>query len=353
MRWGIAAIWICLTGCAPKPWRAFESPQAPVGVRHVPASTPGLVLGEPTCAASEAFVPEEVRLGALSGVVTFNVVVEPDGSIDPGLQLYDDRAAPALVKAARDRFLTCKYPPPTLEGEPVAVVFSKSIGFHGRRAPLPAPTEAIVDLTDTIPSDFTVPKSLPCSPVGPLQKGSAKLEFVIHSNGLATDVRSVDADADPTAVALSKVWIESCPFEPARDATGKAITARVRHYAGSTAPAWNRLPTDAEVENSDAVPVLLGAGMERPRPTPECEPKRPVPTEFVMRRGIQGMVLVEFVVHRDGHVGEIVLKNPTAPPELFDAVESWMKKCPHEPARYKGKPLAVKILQPFNFRAGL
>jgi outer membrane biosynthesis protein TonB len=66
--------------------------------------------------------------------------------------------------------------------------------------------------------------------------------------------------------------------------------------------------------------------------------------------GIMGMVLVEYVVHSDGHVGEVLLKNPTAPPILFAAVKQWLESCPFEPSMQGSRPVAVKIIQPFNFR---
>jgi outer membrane biosynthesis protein TonB len=64
---------------------------------------------------------------------------------------------------------------------------------------------------------------------------------------------------------------------------------------------------------------------------------------------IKGMVLVEYVVHSDGRIGEIVLKNPTAPPILFEAVRSWLTSCTFQPSMQGNRPIPVKIIQPFNF----
>lgn len=103
---------------------------------------------------------------------------------------------------------------------------------------------------------------------------------------------------------------------------------------------------------ADEPAVLLGAGMSRPMPTADCQPPKPIAPEQARQMGITGLVLVEYVVHSDGHVGEIKLKNPTAPPMLFEAVEKWLKGCPHVPSMAGSKPLAVKIVQPFNFKPG-
>jgi len=61
-------------------------------------------------------------------------------------------------------------------------------------------------------------------------------------------------------------------------------------------------------------------------------------------------VLVSFVVHSDGHIGEVELKNPTAPPILFDAVKNWLLGCPYTPSMMGGKPMAVKMVVPFIFK---
>jgi len=72
--------------------------------------------------------------------------------------------------------------------------------------------------------------------------------------------------------------------------------------------------------------------------------------EQARQMGITGTVLVEFVVHSDGHVGEVALKNATAPPILFAAVRQWLESCQYEPSMAGSKPIPVKIIQPFNFR---
>ena len=91
----------------------------------------------------------------------------------------------------------------------------------------------------------------------------------------------------------------------------------------------------------------LGAGMSRPQPN--CSPAKPIAPEQARTMGITGMVLVGFTVHADGHVDDIVLKNPTAPPILFEAVKSWLTGCSYTPSMQEGKPIPVKMIVPFNF----
>jgi len=101
-------------------------------------------------------------------------------------------------------------------------------------------------------------------------------------------------------------------------------------------------------------PQLLGSGMSRPTPSGECSPSgsRPKPPtpEQARQMGVTGTVLVEYVVHSDGHVDSVGLKNPTAPQILFLAVKTWLESCTYTPSMAGGRPVAVKIIQPFIFR---
>lgn len=98
-------------------------------------------------------------------------------------------------------------------------------------------------------------------------------------------------------------------------------------------------------------PMLLGGGMSRPYPGGACRPPKPQMPEQARTMGIAGLVLVEFVVHGDGHVDGVVLKNKTAPPILFEAVKRWLEGCQYNPSVMQGtgKTVPVKMIVPFNF----
>ena len=98
-------------------------------------------------------------------------------------------------------------------------------------------------------------------------------------------------------------------------------------------------------------PLFLGGGMSRPYPSANCRPPKPAMPEQARSMGIGGLVLVEYVVHSDGHAGEVNLKNKTAPPVLFEAVRRWLEGCQFTPSvmQSTGKPVPVKMIQPFNF----
>jgi TonB family protein len=61
------------------------------------------------------------------------------------------------------------------------------------------------------------------------------------------------------------------------------------------------------------------------------------------------MVLVSYIVNEDGRVTRVHLRNADAPPVLFAAVRDWLMSCRFDPATRDGRPIAIKIIQPFNF----
>ena len=95
---------------------------------------------------------------------------------------------------------------------------------------------------------------------------------------------------------------------------------------------------------------LLGEGLTRPLPAAGCRPPAPLMPSAARLGGITGRVLVQFVVHGDGHVGEVRSLDPRSPQILVEAVRAWIEGCPFQPALRGGRPVSVKMSQPFNFR---
>ena len=95
--------------------------------------------------------------------------------------------------------------------------------------------------------------------------------------------------------------------------------------------------------------ALLTAGMTRPAPAGDCSPLGARPRPIAPQTGMSGTVLVEYVVHGDGRVKSVVLKNQAAP-MLFEAVRSWLKSCQWTPSMSAGKPVPFRMRQPFIFK---
>ncbi len=87
--------------------------------------------------------------------------------------------------------------------------------------------------------------------------------------------------------------------------------------------------------------------------TASCADTRPDRPGEATRLGASGLVLVSFLVHPDGHVDNVELRNPKAPQILFDAVKQWLLRCPYPipPQRADNSAAPVKVIVPFKFKA--
>ncbi len=93
----------------------------------------------------------------------------------------------------------------------------------------------------------------------------------------------------------------------------------------------------------------LGGGMVRPEPSSSCGTL--VMPEQARTMGITGRVIMKYVVHSDGSVDPVKFQVlGQAPPVLVDAVKRWLLSCTFKPATQGGRPIAVAIIQPFNFK---
>ena len=64
-----------------------------------------------------------------------------------------------------------------------------------------------------------------------------------------------------------------------------------------------------------------------------------------------GTVVVAYVVRVDGSVDpDSIALTQQAPPVLVPAVTQWLLACRFRPATFDGKPMAAKVVRPFNFR---
>jgi len=101
-------------------------------------------------------------------------------------------------------------------------------------------------------------------------------------------------------------------------------------------------------------PLLLGSGMTRPQLGGECAPggtrPRPQMPEQARAMGIAGTVLIEYVVHADGSVSDVTLRNEGAPRLLFEATRKWLLTCTFTPSVSDGRQMAVRMIQPFIFK---
>ncbi len=189
---------------------------------------------------------------------------------------------------------------------------------------------------------------------GRLIAGTVYVGFEVAKDGRVSNLKGPGGPRAPAPLLASvERWLRAGVFEPARD-EGSPISSFSAHSFSFPGEGGDRVPfgqlpkTDRATEGA---PQLLGSGMTPPRIS--CGGFPVVPDE-ARQRGIKGLVLVSFVVHADGSVGQVELRNPSAPAILFEAVREWLISCPYEPSRNReGKAIPVKIIQPFTFKASV
>jgi TonB family protein len=159
--------------------------------------------------------------------------------------------------------------------------------------------------------------------------GEIRADYEVDEHGAVQGLRLDDfGDGAPEAVLRAIVdWLMHCKFQPPTQAK-----AHVTQFfdVGTHGPA------------------LIAADMTRPVPV-DCPTPKPRTPEEARGSGITGIVLVSYVVQTDGRVTRVHLRNPSAPRVLFLAVRDWLLSCRFTPSMHDGKPLAVKVIQPFNF----
>jgi hypothetical protein len=280
----------------------------------------------------------EVSRGELEGVVLAEYRVTEAGSVAEVRFPYPD--SPARLEVAVEEWLrTCT--------APVVAVGWHRLGFgflvpYTRDEGYPSPPDWRKPLKEL--EGYRPPKLLRCAPDEPTfldDVDASQIDVVVGRDGRISALRSVLRDDPGYLLPTVDFWVQTCRFSPARDPSGQAVAANV--------------PLSLLGQLHDPAPgVALPPpdwvrDLKPPKPDPACG--KPVPTEKLRLLRLTGLVLVEFVVHSDGHVGEVRLRNP-AHLALFHLVRSWLLACPYTPSKKStGEPVPVKILQPFTFKA--
>jgi hypothetical protein len=157
--------------------------------------------------------------------------------------------------------------------------------------------------------------------------GEIRAEYDVDETGALHALRLDDfGDGAPEPVLRAIAdWLAHCKFRPAQR------TEHVSQY----------------FDVSTHEPAIVGTDMTRPVPV-DCPGPRPQTPEAARELHMKGFVLVSYIVHKDGRVTHVQLRND-APQVLFVAVRDWLMSCRFTPSMHAGKPIRVKIIQPFNF----
>jgi hypothetical protein len=129
------------------------------------------------------------------------------------------------------------------------------------------------------------------------------VDYVVHRDGSAGHVGRTGGSDERMFFDAVKLWLEGCRHPP--PTPGTADDFLLREVFGFRVPR-------AELTDVDAVIAPTKEDYERGEISPpgpiagRCSPDKPA-----FNAPETGTLLVQYVVHRDGHVGEIELKSPS------------------------------------------
>jgi hypothetical protein len=249
-----------------------------------------------------------------------------------------------------------------------AASLAASVALHGsvaglsvlalRPAPV-APAAVHVQLV-TRPEREVLVGPRPARPALPAPPATAS-----HSARAATARRAGPPAASLPAPSSPSVAASGSASGSASASASVSASASASVSASASAPGSASVSGSASASTSTSVsgsasasapgsdePRELTAGLSRPRPSDSCRPPHPSAPPQATALGLFGSVLVEYVVHRDGRAGEVVLRSPSAPRPLFEAVRRWLSQCPFVPSMVGGQPVAVRVIQSFSFKPG-
>ena len=173
--------------------------------------------------------------------------------------------------------------------------------------------------------------------------GQALLQFVVDTAGRAdSSTIAALASSHPDFSAAARRAVLAWRFTPAiregrrvRQIAELPFSFAPRRQAGDSAPAAEPVFAEDEVQKS----VRRVAGSPHPRyPQPLIE------------QGIEGLVVIRFVVDTSGRIDESTVRVLRATDRAFlRAVRDWLPRARFEPAEKDGRKVRQGVVQPFHF----
>jgi TonB family protein len=110
-----------------------------------------------------------------------------------------------------------------------------------------------------------------------------------------------------------------------------------------------KAPPDAPPDTRSGPPhrIRIGGNIQQMKLVHQVKPIYP---ERAQAQGIQGIVLLEAVIWKDGSIGTMRVLNKLADPELVDAAVEAVKNWRYEPTLLNGQPIEVVTTITVNFR---
>jgi len=176
-------------------------------------------------------------------------------------------------------------------------------------------------------------------------QGTVELEAVISATGTVTDVRVVRSLDDALGLDRNAIdAVRNTPFVPCKIKLAPVwcvVVFELQYTLGAPQP----IPDGRSF--AGAYRYREGAGLDAPVPILRVHPQY---TPDAMRAKIQGKVSVEFVVNRDGTVGETrIYRSLDNVFGLDDQAVKAVRATQWTPGRFNGTPVAMVVVMDLTF----
>lgn len=319
------------------------------GLADEPAEFPG---GEANLMAylhANFVMPESLLSQNINGRVVLDLTIDEDGSVSEVAvsRSISPAVDTAVVNALRQlpRFVPARH-----EGEYKAVKFRLPYRIHYTALPQ-LPNDSVDEPATYADMDQAVAQAVAAMRQRTdYTTGAVAVQFVVQKDGSVGQtrvVRSVDPVHDSIAVAaISRLG----RFKPARH-QGEAVEVQMLHHVLFTgvdgSVSWEedtrkndgskRLEEEAEFPGGEK--ALL-----------QYVSRYLVYPAKAVRDNTQGVVILRFVVQKDGSIGPIAVEHSLTP-ECDRAAVDVVRKLPRfKPARADGQPVGVWFRLPIHFR---
>ena len=299
-----------------------QSQQSP-DIFDVVDEPPQIVGGMEALVAAVVY-PEAAAAAGTEGRVIVQFVVDETGAVsDPVAVVSPDSALSAAAVRAVE---SVAFTPGRQGGEAVRVRFAVPVTFRLAEPPCDAEDPVLIGGFEGLAERLRYPDAAFEQGVG----GTVRVQFEVGRDGRPRDAAALAGDPLLHLAALDAV--RASAFEPATEC-GEPVPVRVELPITFEAP--------PEVHGlAEEPPVLIGGlvGLQA----------RVVYPDEARRKGIQGRVIVQFVVDEEGRVvDETVVASPH--PLLARAALDAVRGSAFEPARIDGRPVRVQFSVPVTF----
>jgi TonB family protein len=319
---------------------------------------------------SPPLYPERARRAKVAGRIIIQAIIEKDGSVSRPF-IIKQGLPEGLDIAAFDAVCTWRYKPATLKGEPIRVYHLLPVDFGTGKEAAASPAGAA--LAHELKAAYPSPPSL---------KSLASLEPLQDSQLKVVDLLATQRWQE--ARPLAEQQFPGLAGDPDTAATALALEALAEAGVGETSAAvcrWNVAQSlDPKLTSADLSPFgaageLLNQRSDKVRPSSEIAERlgtsppnllqkpgdsaevkrpqiisrtRPKYTAFARRANVEGKVVVESVIEKDGSVSHVrVLQSLTLGLDMsaMEAVCGWR----FNPATRNGEPVKVYYVLTVNF----